>query len=668
MTLGQNSEGRDLKVRYLYLALLMVVGLLALSIRLYRLQITQGEEYAAKSVDNFVKKIRVPADRGMIKDRRGEILVDNRPSFDLFVTPAFCQNCREEVLPRLASYLGWDEAQLEHAREQVKTAKRIGPFQPTLLRVDLTRDELDPLNAHKMELPGVDIVRVPHRNYRKGPMMGHLLGYMNEITQEELDRPNEGADYSLGDYIGRRGVERFYEQQLRGVDGVRKEVVNARGEPIPGLSELLGGEEAVAAKPGDNVVLSIDWRLQEAAEQSFPGVAGALVALDVKTGFLLAMVSRPSFDPNLLSGRVSAAQLSAMLKDPLQPMVFRPTAQHYSPGSTFKPVTMLAALKSGAFGPHSSVTCTGGYRLGPRTWRCMHVHGLVHTRDALKISCDTFFYKLGDALGLDPIAQMGKAFGLGSPTGIDVVAEVPGIMPSSEYHNARTPGGYTKGMALNSAIGQGDDNVTPLQLALVYATIANGGTLYQPQAVRRIESTQGTTQEFQPKIVRNLELPAEHRRIVVDALTAVVNEPGGTADRFHNKQITIAGKTGTAQVARIGTVRVKKDRMDYWQRDHAWFASFAPAEDPEIAVVVLNEHGGMGGSDAAPAAGIVIQKYFDLKKADSEVVQLPKNVRSEPVPPPPAIPAVPPRSEAAVNPRSPESQLKLAEETRAPQP
>lgn len=668
MTLGQNSEGRDLKVRYFYLALLIVLGLLALSIRLYRLQITQGEEYAAKSVDNFVKKIRVPADRGMIKDRRGEILVDNRPSFDLFVTPAFCQNCREEVLPRLAAYLRWDEAQLEHAKEQLKTAKRNGPFQPTLLRVDLTRDELDPLNAHKMELPGVDIVRTPHRNYRKGTMMGHLLGYMNEVTQEELGRlDGESADYSLGDYIGRRGVERFYEQRLRGVDGVRKEVVNARGEPIPGLSELLGGEEEVRATPGQNVVLSIDWRLQEAAEQAFPGVAGALVALDVKTGFLLAIVSRPSFDPNLLSGRVSAAQLSAMIKDPLQPMVFRPTAQHYSPGSTFKPITMLAALKSGAFGPNSSVTCTGGYRLGPRTWRCMHVHGLVHTRDALKVSCDTFFYKLGDALGLDPIAQMGKAFGLGSPTGIDVVAEVPGIMPSSEYHHARTPGGYTKGMALNSAIGQGDDNVTPLQLALVYATIANGGALYQPQAVRRIESTQGTIQEFQPKVVRSLDLAAEHRRIVVDALTAVVNEPGGTAYRIRNKQITIAGKTGTAQVARIGTVRVKKDRMDYWQRDHAWFASFAPAEDPEIAVVVLNEHGGMGGSEAAPAAAAVIQKYFDLKQVDAaaEVVQLPKNVRSAPVPPPPTQ-AVPPRSEGAVLPASPQGELKLAEETPAP--
>jgi len=648
MTLGENSEGRDLKVRYLYLAILMMLGLLVLGIRLYRLQIAQGDEYAAKSVDNFVKKIRVPADRGMIKDRRGEILVDNRPSFDLFVTPAFCQKCREEVLPKLAGWLSWDEEQLERAREQVRLAKHTAPFQPSLLRVDLTRDEVDPLNAQKLELPGVDILRVPHRNYRKGPMMAHLLGYMNEVTQEELDRLNaERIEYALGDYIGRRGVERFYEQRLRGVDGLRKEVVNARGEPIPGLSELLGGEEAVATKPGQNVVLSIDWRLQEAAEQAFPGVAGALVAMDVKSGFLLAIVSRPSFDPNLLSGRVSPAQLSALVKDPLQPMVYRPTAQHYSPGSTFKPFTMFAALRSGAFGPHSSVNCTGGYRLGSRVWRCMHQHGLIHTREALKASCDTYFYKVGDTLGLDPIAEMGKAFGFGSPTGIDVVAEVPGIMPSSEYHNARTPGGYTKGLALNSAIGQGDDNMTPLQLTLAYATVANGGTLYQPQVVRRIESLEGTVQEFQPKVVRNLDLAAEHRHLVIDALTAAVNEPGGTAYRIRNKEITIAGKTGTAQVARIGTVRVKKEHLDYWQRDHAWFASFAPVEDPEIAVVVLNEHGGLGGSEAAPTAAAVIQKYFDLKKIDAagEVVHLPKNLQIEPIPdlPHPESPRAPAR-------------------------
>lgn len=627
MTLGQNSAGRNLKTRLGYLGLAMTAGLFVLALQLYRLQITRGEEYAAKSVDNFVKRIRVPADRGMIQDRHGQILVDNRPSFDVFVTPQFCQSCSDEVLPRLSTWLGWDAFQLQHARDQVRAAKASAPFQPTLLRIDLSRDELDVVNAHRMELPGVEVMQVPHRNYRKGTMLAHLLGYMNEITQEELDRLNAtGANYALGDYIGRRGVERYFEAKLRGVDGVRKEVVNARGEPIPGLSDLIVGDEAVQPEPGENVVLSIDSRLQEEAERVFPGQAGAVVALDAKSGFVLAMVSRPSYDPNLLTGRVSAAQMAALIKDPLQPLVFRPVAQHYSPGSTFKPVTALAALKSGVFGPHTTATCNGGYRLGSRTWRCHkdRGHGVVEARTALQYSCDTYFYKVADTLGLDPIAEMGSALGLGVPTGIGVVAEVPGIMPDSEYHNRKSPGGYTKGMALNSAIGQGDDNVTPLQLAMVYASIANGGVVYQPQLVTRIEAVDGKVlEEFPPKVVRTVNIDPEHHKLVMDALSSVVNEPGGTAYRSRLKDIRVAGKTGTAQVARLGSVRLKKEQMDYWERDHAWFASFAPVEDPQIAVVVLSEHGGHGGTEAAPAATAIIQKYFDLRKTDSASAQVP---------------------------------------------
>lgn len=632
MTLGQNSGGRNLKGRLGYLGAAMTAGLLLLAAQLYRLQIAHGDDYAARSVDNFVKKIRVNADRGMIMDRRGQILVDNRPSFDLFVTPAFCQSCMDEVLPRLISYLGWDDDQLQHARDVVKAGKLSGSFQPALIRVDLSRDELDVINAHRIDLPGIEVMRVPHRNYRKGSMLAHLLGYMNEINQEQLERLNNaGASYALGDYVGRRGIESFYESKLRGADGLRKEVVNARGEPIPGLSELLAGEDPIQPTPGNNIVLSIDSRLQEEAERVFPGVAGAVVAVEVKTGFILAMVSRPSFDPNLLTGRVSASQMAALVKDPLQPLVFRPVAQHYSPGSTFKPVTALAALKSGVFSPHSTATCAGGYRLGSRVWRCWHHgHGVVDARAALQHSCDTYYYKVADTIGLDPIAAMGSALGLGSLTGIGVVSEVPGIMPSTEYHNRRTPGGYTKGMALNSAIGQGDDNVTPLQLAMVYASLANGGHVYQPQVVRRIESVDGkAVEELAPKLVRAVEIPAEHQRIVTDALSAVVNEPGGTAYSVRLKDIKVAGKTGTAQVARLGSVRVKKENMDFWERDHAWFASFAPVEAPEIAVVVLNEHGGHGASDAAPAAMAIIRKHFELKASDAAPIAIDQTAITE---------------------------------------
>ena len=308
-----------------------------------------------------------------------------------------------------------------------------------------------------------------------------------------------------------------------------------------------------------------------------------------------------------------------MNRDPLQPLLYRPTQQHYSPGSTFKMVSALAALKSGRFTPHSVNTCNGGYQLGGRVWRCdlARGHGTIDLRVALQRSCNVYFYHVADVLGLDPIAEMGRSLGLGALTGIDVVGEVHGIMPDSRYYE-HVAGGYTKGKALNSAIGQGDDNVTPLQLAMAYAAVANGGTLYQPQIVRRVESPEGRVlQEFQPKVVRNLELNPEHRRVVMDALTAVVNEPGGTGGAARLKDVTVAGKTGTAQVARIGAVRVKTAQLPYFARDNAWFAAIAPAEDPEIVVVVINEHAGFGAAGAAPVAGRVLRKYFDLKASDA---------------------------------------------------
>jgi penicillin-binding protein 2 len=620
-TLGNSTPGRDLKRHFLWLGLTFVGGLLVLAMQLYRLQIIRGEEYAAKSVANFVKEVRLRADRGVIKDARGYILVDSRPSFDAFLTPAFCTDCSKQVLPKLAELLRWDAETRQKVEEQVRVARRNAPFQPVPVKIDLSRDELDRLNARRDILDGVEVVPVPHRNYRTGTVLSHVLGYMNEITQDELDRLNaDGAKYALGDYIGRRGLERYFETRLRGVDGVRKEVVNARGQTIEELNVKLGENSVVQPQAGSNVVLSIDMRLQEEAERAFPGVAGAVVVIDVNTGFIRALVSRPGFDPNLLTGRVSSTQLATLMKDKLQPMINRVAAEHYSPGSTFKVITALAAYKTGLFRPETTVNCPGGYKLGSRTWRCHKDsgHGPVNGKQALQYSCDTWYYKVADTLGLDPIAEMGKALGLGSTTGIGVVAEVPGIMPSEDYHERLSAGGYTKGMALNSAIGQGDDNVTPLQLAMVYAAIANGGTLHKPQLVHRIEDLDGRVIEaFEPQVVRTVEMNAAHRKSIIDALVAVVNEPGGTAYSKRLKDIVVAGKTGTAQVATLGAVRLKTHQMEFFARDHAWFASFAPADNPEIAVVVLNEHGGHGGSDAAPTAMAVIQKYFDLKKQDA---------------------------------------------------
>jgi penicillin-binding protein 2 len=656
--LGTGKEPKELRPRIIGLGAAFVLGLLVLAVNLYRLMVVRYEEFRALSIDNQFKDVRVRAPRGLVKDRRGEVLVDARPSFDVFITPAFCQNCATEVIPKLQAILGWDEEQRKKVTQQIRDAHGPQRYQPQLVQIDLRREEFDVLLAHQFLLPGVDLEPVPHRNYRAGATLAHVLGYMNEVTQEELTRLNgdsqaERPPYAMGDYIGRRGVERSFEDVLRGRDGWVKQVVNARGEVMrDAAGNVLQGDEQ-PPKAGNNLILSIDARLQAEAERAFPGTAGAVVAMETKTGFVLAMVSRPSFDPNEMTGRVSPQRLAQLNKDPLQPMVFRAGAQHYHPGSTFKVVSLLAALQSGAFTPTTQVTCNGGYSLGSRRWRCHKEsgHGVVFAQRALQVSCDTYFYRVADVLGIDPIARVGRALGLGSITNLGVVGEVPGVMPDAAYHDRVTPGGYQKGMALNTAIGQGDVNVTPLQLAVVYSAIANGGAVYQPQVVSRIESPEGKVlTTFGPKLVRQVEMTPEQHKLLIAALVSVVNEPGGTATRSRLTDVVMAGKTGTAQVAKLGAVRLKTQQMDYWERDHAWFAAFAPAEDPEITVVVLNEHGGHGGSDAAPTAAAVVKKYFELKGADGLAFgpgYVPPASRTAP-PAPPPVPKLPRKAPSAI--------------------
>jgi penicillin-binding protein 2 len=661
MELGRNTEGRELKTRLFWLGGFFLLGLFVLAVNLYRLMVVRYDEFKVLSTENQFKDRRLHAERGKIKDRRGEVLADSRPSQDLTVIPAFCQRCQTEVLPQLADILGWDDQVLTGISARIKAAHGPQRFQPMVVQIDVQPDERDKINARLYRLWGVELEVVPHRSYPTRDALAHALGYMNEVTQEELARLNgqsdsERAPYALGDYIGRRGVERSFESTLRGQDGWRKEVVNARGEVLVDDQGVVRKGEELLPQPGNNVVLSIDGKLQAEAERVFPGRAGAVVVMDPRTGFILAMVSRPSFDPNMLTGRVSSQELAALSKDPLQPMVFRAVAEHYHPGSTFKPITLLAALHSGAFTPHTLVNCPGGYRLGARTWRCdlERGHGPMDAHRALQMSCDVYFYRLGDVVGIDAIAKVARGLGLGSVTNLNIAAEVPGVIPDTEYADRTMPGGYTKGMALNTAIGQGDVNVTPLQLAVMYSALANGGKVFTPQVVRRIESADGETlKEFAPKFVRQIELSPDEHQLIVEALTAVVNEPGGTAYRAHLKDVVVAGKTGTAQVMRIGAVRLKKDQQEYLERDHAWFASFAPANDPEVVVVVLNEHSGFGGREAAPAAAAIIEKYFELKRFDGSAFgpgwQGPPVVK--PVPPAPAPVAPPIQPPAPVAPQ-----------------
>ncbi len=646
---------RDFKPRLVWATGVVVFAFVVLLGRLYQLQILRGDEYKEKADENFVKEIRQPADRGLILDRSRRVLVDSRPSYDVTLTPYFCQKQCDEILSRLATMLSLSQEEIERARTQLKNAKKLERFRPFTVKIDITRDELDRYLASAMDLLGVDVQPTPHRSYRFGGLGGHLIGYMNEAGADELKRLNEDLQragsaqepYLLGDYVGRRGLERRFERELRGVDGKERVPVDAKGRRKDDADDLIPEDQRlVPSSPGQNLVLSLDWRLQEFAEQTFPATAGVVLAMDAKTGFLLALVDRPAPDPNKMSGRITPQELAAIYADPLQPELFRAIQQHYHPGSTFKAVTSIAALEEGVYKPSTSVYCPGYFRMGSARWRCDKEsgHGAVDFTHALGASCNVFYYEAGASLGADNIAKWARALGLGAPTGFDVAGEVPGVIPDAAWHDRHVPGGYQRGMAVNLAIGQGDVNVTPMQQLVLYGAIATG-IVWKPQVVLRIEGADGkVVQEFAPEERSRLAIKKSTRDTVMNGLLAAVNEPYGTAWWSRLKDVTLAGKTGTAQVKKLGARRLKADQMSYFERDHAWFATFAPADDPEIVVVVLNEHSGFGSSNAAPTAAALVKKYLELKAQDAAERAGPAAEPApapapKPPPPPPAVPA-----------------------------
>ncbi len=630
------------------------VAFLVLLSRLYHLQVLRGEEYRVRAEENFVKELRVPADRGLILDRNRKVLVDSRPSYDVVLIPYFCGKGCDEVVSRLATLLAFSFEEEERVREHLRTARGLLRFRPFTVKVDISRDELDVIEANRIELSGaVDVLPTPHRSYRHGIWASHLLGYMNEVGAEEIGKLNAeiekaGGDvrpYQPRDYVGRRGLEKRYERELRGVDGTQRVVVDARGN-AKRESELIPEDQRFEpSNPGNNLVLSLDWRLQEFAEKTFPATAGAVIAMDARTGFILALVDRPAVDPNKLAGRITRAELAEIRADPLQPELFRAVQQHYHPGSTFKVVTAIAALEEGILRPGGTVFCPGHYTLGGHRWRCDKDsgHGNVDLDHAIGASCDVFFYSLGDRMGTDRIAKWGSLLGLGRPTGLDLQGEISGVMPDEAWHDAHQPGGHQHGMSLNLSIGQGDVNVTPLQQVVLYAAIATG-KVWRPQVVLRIEDPKGDVlKEFAPEVRSAIPVKAETREAVLKGLLAAVNEPFGTAYGVRLKgspeDPVMAGKTGTAQVVKLGAKRLKASQVSYFQRDHAWFAAFAPAEDPEIVVVVLNEHSGFGSSNAAPTAAALIRKWLELQEEDARARE---DVQRPAVAPPPAPPAPPP--------------------------
>ncbi|MRR53477.1 MAG: penicillin-binding protein 2 [Deltaproteobacteria bacterium] len=594
-------EMRDPSRRLLLLTIGVSVLFFMLLMRLWYLQIVKAEDFQNLSENNRLRLVPVASSRGTILDRNGVILVDNSPSFSIAVIPQEVTD-KEVLVKNLSRLMGMSEGEL---LEKWNKARKGSRYQPIILASNITRDQMEILEENRLFLPGLDVVMHPIRAYYYGVLGAHLFGHLGEISEQEIGN-ERFKDYNPGDYVGKSGIERNWEKELHGADGGRQIEVDARGRFLRTVSER-------SPTTGNSLVLTIDLAVQKAAEAAFGEQAGAAVALEVNSGEVLAFVSNPSFDPALFAGRLPAEIWNTYLNDKRHPLENKALKGQYPPGSTFKIITALAGLEEGLVDENTSVTCNGSYRFGNRSFGCWQRkgHGTVSLRKALRESCDVYFYRLGEQLGVDKIAFYAKQFGLGEPVGIGLENEKSGLIPTKAWKEKRYGKKWLSGETLSVAIGQGYVLTTPLQLAVMTAEVATEGTVYAPHLVKKVVSPEGTVlREFYPTVVRRAAFKGESWRAVKRGLFAVVNEPGGTGAVARLYEVKVAGKTGTSQVVKL---RDRKGAIPYQYRDHALFVAFAPYEKPEIAVAVVVEHGEHGGSAAAPIAGKILRTYFETK-------------------------------------------------------
>ena len=589
--------------RQLTVVVAAVFGLVLL--RLFTLQVIQGARYRDLSEENRIRVDVLTAPRGEIRDRNGHLIADNVPSFTVTLDPydkAYIGHPAQldSALATLARILDVDEAAL---RERVRREKSQS-FLPVRLRRNVDIQTVAFVSEHRERLPGIDVESEPLRRYPHGMLGSHLLGYVGEINDKELSDPSR-TDYRSGDLIGKMGLERQYERRLRGVDGKRFVEVNALGRK----AELLGDKRPILPRRGDDLVLTVDLTLQKAAEDAFePGARGAIVVLDPTNGEVLALVSKPNYDPNEFSGGISQQRWEQLSTGGNYPLFNRAIQAAYPPGSTLKPYVAMAGLANGDIdaGTHFATSCTGEYRFGSRLFGCWRKegHGSLALRDAVAQSCDVFFYQLGLREGLTRLAAFMAGLGINERTGIDLPQERRGLFPDPGWYDRRFGAGrWSKGLVLNLAIGQGECSLTPIKLAQLTAFMANAGTLVRPHLVRSSAAAGGSAGDPDR---RDLHVPPRAIRLVRDAMEAAVEDPRGTGGAARVDSILVAGKTGTAQ--------------NPHGQDHALFICFAPVEAPRIAIAVLVENAGHGGSEAAPLARKVLEAYFHPAAAESAAV------------------------------------------------
>ncbi|HEY1817125.1 MAG TPA: penicillin-binding protein 2 [Kofleriaceae bacterium] len=601
----------ELHKRLRWVALAGIAAFALLVGRLWQLQVMRGESYFERTVSNVVKERYLPSVRGQILDRNGVPLAANRPAFDIYATP---KQMTPELHAELARMLGLDDDEVQKLDERLAIGAKHDPKAPVMILEDQGRDRAALVEQARARLPGVEVRHEPYRYYPQGELAASLIGYMTQMTADESDRLlQEGYDPS--ELVGRYGLEAAWENYLRGKKGVEHFAVDARGQRLDDqtASSLITGERVIDAVPGANLVLTLDAELQKLAEKAVSHQsAAAVVVVEVKTGKIRAIVSKPSFDPNVMTGHLTKAEYTMLMSDPRKPFVDKALKATYPPGSIFKFATAFAALEDGQAAEDEPIVCTGEYDLSGTHFRCHGTHGRINLLQAIQHSCDFYFWKLAERVGIDRIADVARDYGLGAPTNLGLNGDSAGRIPTKSWYEQES-GHYKPGYAINAGIGQGDVEVTVLQMAMAYAAIANNGTLYVPQIVERVESNDGhLIASYDPKVEHTVKTPADAVETWKKGMYKVTNELGGTAYLHgHIEGLTVLGKTGTAEVKKHHRADDEKDR-DRWNPNaaHAWFAGFAPADDPEIAIVVMVEHGGEGGDVAWPIAKQILEGYF----------------------------------------------------------
>lgn len=612
---GMTPYRRRVRILSVFLGFFFVI----LIARTWYLQIMKGGYFKDRSERQRIRIERVISPRGEFVDRNGILLGDTKPGFNLTITLEDIQDL-DQTLERLSRLLGIPAADFHHT---IRAARENGVrvFQAIRLLSNVDWETVALIEVNHMDLGGVSITPEPFRNYRDGDLFAHLFGYIGEINPAEL-MSDTYRGYRIGDVVGKAGLEKSLESFLKGMDGERQIEVNSLGRVI----------EEISFRPpesGSRAVLTIDYDLQKALEDAFGNDVGAGVVVNPNNGEVLAMISRPAYDPNLFPGGIAREEWKHLIADPNHPLTNKAIYGQYPPGSVFKIVMAIAALEEHRISPKDTLYCRGYTPFGGRDYRCWKKqgHGSVDLYRALVESCDVYFYEMGQRLGIDKIAYYAKGLGLGHLTGIAVDGEKPGLIPTREWKKKATGEPWYPGENLSAAIGQGYVLVTPLQLANLSAAVASGGTVYQPHLVKRIENYKGETlKAFSPQVLSRIRISPETLSMVRNALEGVVSQPQGTGGKARINGIRIAGKTGTAQVIRMKQQDEKMSKeLEKKFQDHAWFVACAPMEKPEIAAAVIMEHGGHGGSAAAPIVRKVMEAYF---KKTERIAEPPKGVTS----------------------------------------